>query len=230
MAPAAEIKVMLGAAFKPALLELAPEFERTTGYRLAPIWLPGVQMLDRLKSGEAVDLVITTGGSVDNLIRLGELVSGSRVDIVRSIIGAAVRTGTARPDISSGDALRRTLLAAKSIVCSTGPSGVYMLDLFGRMGITDALKPKLVSVEDEPAGAPVMRGEAELCFQQMSELMPVPGIDIVGPLSADVQCITVFASGLHVRAQHPDAARALVKLATSPGAASAIRKSGLEPA
>ena len=230
MAQAAEVRVMLGAAFKEALLELAAEFERTTGYKVVPIWLPGVQMLKRLQGGEAVDLVITTTASIDNLIKLGEVVPGSRLELVKSGIGAAVRKGAPMPDISSGDALKQALLAAKSIVCSTGPSGVYMFDLFRRMGIADALKPKMIIVEAEPAGAPVMRGEAELCFQQMSELMPLPGIDIIGPLSADVQCVTVFSSGVHVRATQPGAAQALVKLATAPGAASAIRRSGLEPA
>lgn len=229
MAQAADVKVMLGAAFKEALLALAPEFERATGHKVVPIWLPGVQMLNRLKGGENVDLVITTAASIDNFVKLGEIVPGSRVDLVKSGIGAAVRAGAPKPDISSGDALKRTLLAAKSIAYSTGPSGVYLLDLFQRMGIAETLKSKLKRVESEPAGALIMRGEADLGFQQMSELLPVPGIDIIGPLSPDVQRITVFSSGVHVRAAQPDAAKALVKLATAPAAASVIRKSGLEP-
>ena len=134
-----------------------------------------------------------------------------------------------------GDARRqqeptcRTLLAAKSLAYSTGPSGVYLIGLFQRMGIADELKPKSRQVKGELAGAAVARGEAEIGFQQISELLPVPGIDLVGPLPPDIQQITIFAAGLHVGAQEPDAARALVKFITAPAAAAVIRKSGMEP-
>jgi molybdate transport system substrate-binding protein len=154
---------------------------------------------------------------------------GSRVDLAKSGVAAAVRAGAARPDISSGEALKRAVLAAKSIVYSHGPSGVYLAGLFERMGIAEQLKPKVKLVQGEPAGAVVARGEAEIGFQQMSELLPVPGIDILGPLSADVQRITVFSAGLHVRAKAPDAAKALVKFITAPAAVPVIRKKGMEP-
>ena len=225
----AEFTVMASAAFKEAYLELVPEFERATGHRVATIWTPSAQMMSRLKGGEIVDLVILAADAIDELIELGKLAAGSRVDLARSGVAAAVRAGAPRPDISSGEALKRAVLAAKSLVYSHGPSGVYLAGLFERMGIAEQLKPKVKLVQGEPAGAVVARGEAEIGFQQMSELLPVPGIDIVGPLSADVQRITVFSIGLHVSAKAPDAARALVKFMTAPAAAPVIRRKGMEP-
>ena len=224
-----EIKVMAGAAFKEAYLELVPEFERTTGHKVVTIWIPSVQMMNRLKGGETVDLVIMAAGAIDELIKLGKIAAGSRVDLAKSGVGVAVRAGAPRPDISSGEALKRAVLAAKSIVYSHGPSGVYIAGLFQRMGIAEELKSKIKLVQGEPAGAVVARGEAEIGFQQMSELLPVPGIDLLGPLPADVQQITVFSAGLHVGAKKPDAARALVKFMTAPAAVPVIRKNGMEP-
>jgi len=226
----AEIKVMASAAFKEAYLELVPEFERSTGHKVATSWVPSVQMMSRLKGGETVDLVIMSAASLDELIKYGMIAPGNRFDLAKSGVGAAVRAGAAKPDISSGDALKRAVLAAKSIVYSTGPSGIYLAGLFQRMGIADQLKPKIKQVQGEPAGAVVARGEAEIGFQQVSELLPVPGIDLIGPLPADVQQITVFSAGLHVTAKEPDAARALVKFLTAPAAAPVIRKKGMEPA
>jgi molybdate transport system substrate-binding protein len=225
-----EIKVMASAAFKEAYLELVPEFERTTGNKVVTIWIPTVEIMQRLKNGETVDLVILAADAIDGLIELGKLAAGSRVDLAKSGVAAAVRAGAPRPDISSGEALKRAVLAAKSIVYSHGPSGVYLAGLFQRMGIAEQLKPKVKLVQGEPAGAVVARGEAEIGFQQMSELLPVPGIDILGPLPADVQRITVFSAGLHAGAKAPDAAKALVKFMTAPAAAPVIRKKGMEPA
>ena len=226
----AEIKVMASAAFKEAYLELVPEFERSTGHKVATSWVPSVQMMSRLKGGETVDLVIMSAASLDELIKYGMIAPGNRFDLAKSGVGAAVRAGAAKPDISSGEALKRAVLAAKSIVYSTGPSGIYLAGLFQRMGIADQLKPKIKQVQGEPAGAVVARGEAEIGFQQVSELLPVPGIDLIGPLPADVQQITVFSAGLHVTAKEPDAARALVRFLTAPAAAPVIRKKGMEPA
>lgn len=224
-----EIKVMASAAFKEAYLELVPEFERTTGHKVVAIWIPTVEIMRRLKGGETVDLVIMAAGAIDELIKLGKIAAGSRVDLAKSGVGVAVRAGAPRPDISSGEALKRAVLAAKSIVYSHGPSGVYLAGLFQRMGIAEELKSKVKQVQGEPAGAVVARGEAEIGFQQMSELLPVPGIDLLGPLPADVQQITVFSAGLHVGAKAPDAARALVKFMTAPAAVPVIRKKGMEP-
>lgn len=224
-----EIKVMASAAFKEAYLELVPEFERTTGHKVVTIWVPSVQMMRRLKGGETVDLVIMSAASLDELIKCGMIAPGNRFDLAKSGVGIAVKAGAAKPDISSGEAIKRAVLAAKSIIYSTGPSGIYLAGLFQRMGIADQIRHKIKQVQGEPAGASVARGEAEIGFQQVSELLPVPGIDILGPLPADVQQITVFSAGLHVGATAPDAARALVKFLTAPAAAPVIRKKGMEP-
>jgi molybdate transport system substrate-binding protein len=227
---AAEITVMASAAFKEAYLELVPEFERATGHKVNTLWVPSVQMMNRLKGGETVDLVIMSAASLDELVTHGMIAPGNRFDLAKSGVGVAVRAGAPKPDISSGEALKRAVLAAKSIVYSTGPSGIYLAGLFQRMGIADALKAKIRQVQGEPAGAVVARGEAEIGFQQMSELLPVGGIDLVGPLPADVQQITVFSAGLHVGAKAPNAARALVKFLTAPAAGPVIRKKGMAPA
>ena len=225
---ATKIKVMLSAAFKEAYLELVPQFERASGHKVESLWVPSVQMMTRLKGGESVDLVILSAASLDEIRKAG-LVS-DRTDLARSGIGVAVKSGARRPDISSGEAVKRAVLAAKGIAYSTGPSGIYLMGLFQRMGIAEAIKSKVKQVQGEPAGGVVARGEAEIAFQQVSELLPVPGIDLVGPLPADIQQITVFSAGLHAAAKQPDAARALVKFLTAPAAAPVIRKKGMEPA
>ncbi len=224
----ATIKVMASAAFKEAYLELVPQFERVSGHKVDNLWVPSVQMMSRLKGGEIVELVILSAASLEELIKAG--IIATRADLARSGVGMAVRSGAPKPDISSGEALKRVVLAARSVVYSTGPSGIYLARLFRQMGIEDQVKPKLKQVQGEPAGASVARGEAEIGFQQMSELLPVPGIDIVGPLPPDVQTITTFSAGLHARAKEPDAAKALVQFLTSPEAAPVIRRKGMEPA
>lgn len=223
-----EIKVMASAAFKEAYLELVPQFERATGHRVVSLWVPSVQMMARLRGGETVDLVVLSAAALDELIKAG--IVSSRTDLARSGIGIAVKKGAPRPDISSGEAIKHAVLAANSIVYSTGPSGIYLAGLFQRMGIADEIKHKIKQVQGEPAGASVARGEAELGFQQMSELLPVPGIDVIGPLPPDIQQITTFSAGLHVSAKSPDAARALVAFFTAPAAAPVIREKGMEPA
>lgn len=229
MSHPAEIKVMSSAAMKAAYLELVPAFERATGHKVVTTWVPGVDLMKRVKDGETCDLVIMQASSIDELVKLGRVAPGGRFDLAKSGVGIAVRAGAPRPDISSGDALKRALLAAKSLAYSTGPSGVYIISLFSRMGIADELKPKSRQVKGEPVGAVVARGEAEIGFQQVSELLPVPGIDLVGPLPADIQQITIFAAGLHIGAKEPAAASALVKFITAPAAAAVIRKSGMDP-
>ena len=230
VARAADMKVLASAALKEAYLELVPQFERTTEHKVATTWAGTVDIMKRMQAGETFDLVIMAGPSIDELIKLGKIVPGSRVDLAKSGVGAAVRAGAPKPDIGSGEALKRAMLAAKSIAYSTGPSGVYLADLFQRMGIADEIKSKVkISPPGQPVGEMIARGEAEIGFQQVSELLPVAGIDFIGPLSADVQKITVFAGGIHTGAKEPDAAKALVKFITSPQAVPVIKKKGMEP-
>ncbi len=222
------IKVMLSAAFKEAYLELLPQFERASGHTVESLWVASVQMISRLKGGEAVDLVILSAASLDELRKAG--IVTERTDLVKSGIGVAVKAGAPRPDISSGAAVKRAVLAAKGVAYSTGPSGLYLVGLFQRMGIADQIKHKVTQTQGQPSGGVVARGEAEIAFQQISELLPVPGIELVGPLPPDIQEITIFAAGLHAHAKSPDAAKTLVKFLTSPVAAPVIRSKGMEPA
>jgi molybdate transport system substrate-binding protein len=231
MTQAAEINVIASGGFKAAFAELAPLFERSSAHQVAATWAGSVDIMKRMRAGESFDIVIMPGSSIDELIKLGHVVAGSRADIAKSGIGVAVRAGAEKPDIGSADALKRTLLAAKSISYSTSASGVYLAGLFERMGIADALKPKIKqSPPGVPVGALVARGEAEIGFQQVSELLPLSGITLVGPLSADIQHFTTFSAGLHVGSKHPDAARTLIDFLKAPAAAPLIRESGMDPA
>ena len=230
MAQAAEIKVLSSNAIKEAYLELVPSFERTSEHKVATTWAGTNDIMKRMQAGETYDLVIMSGTSLDELIKPGKIVAGSRVDLAQSGIGVQVRAGAPKPDISSGDALKRALLAAKSVAYSSGPSGVYLIGLFQRMGIAEELKPRIKQTSPgTPVGTLIARGEAEIGFQQVSELLPIAGIDYIGPLPPDVQHVTVFAGGIHVGAKAPDAAKALIKFITSPAAVPIIKKSGMEP-
>jgi molybdate transport system substrate-binding protein len=227
---AAEIKVLASGAIKEAYLELIPQFEKASEHKVATTWAGTVDIKKRMAAGEVYDLVIVASPELDAFIREGKMVAASRADLVRSGVGVAVRAGAPKPDIGSADTLKKALLAAKSIGYSTGPSGVYLASLFERMGIADAVKPKLKQTQPGVlVGSIIASGEAEIGFQQVSELIHVPGIDFIGPLPADVQKITVFSAGIHSGAKEPEAAKILVKFLTAPAAAPVFKKHGLEP-
>ena len=222
-----DITVMLSAAFREAYLALVPGFEAATRHRVSTLWVSTVDMLPTLQSGTAVDVVIMPIAGLDDLIARG--FARERFDLARSGVGVAVRAGAPRPDIASGDALKRAVLAADSIVYSTGPSGVYLEKLFERMGIAQAIAAKVTRVKGEPAGAVVARGDAQIGFQQVCELLPVSGIDLVGPLPDDVQEITTFGGAVLVEAKEPRAARELIAHFRTEGAKPVIRATGMEP-
>jgi len=227
-AGAAEIKVIASNAVREPYRELVPVFEKATGHKVTIDWGGTVDIVRRVDSGEVADIVIIPAPRIDDFVRQGRL--ASRTDVARSGVGVAVRAGAPRPDISSADALRTALLAAKSIVLSSGPSSLYLPTLFQKMGIAEQLKPKIIQIGPGlPVGETVARGEGEIGFTQMSELMSVKGIEYLGPLPADIQMITVFSAGLHVAAPAPDAARALLKFLTAPDAAPVLRSHGMEP-
>ncbi len=189
-----------------------------------------VNIKKRIAAGEVFDVVMMAKPEIDALIQQGKMLAGSRVDIMKSGVGVAVKAGAPKPDISSPESLKKALLAAKSIGYSSGPSGVYMVKLFERMSIAEQVKPKLKqTVSPMRVGTLVARGDAEIGFQQVSELIHEPGIDFLGPLPAGVQEITVFSAGLHNGVTQPDAAKALVKFLTGPEAATVIKKHGMEP-
>ena len=225
-----DIRVMASNAFKEAYLELVPQFQEASGHKVVTSFVGSADIMKRMQAGESTDLLILARNSVDELIKLGKVVPGSRVDLAKSGVGVAVRAAAPKPDISSADALKRVLLAATSIGYSSGPSGAYLAGLFQRMGIADELRPKIKQAAPGVAvGDLIARGEVEIGFQQVSELLSIKDIDFVGPLPPDVQQITVFSAGLHVAAAAPSAAGALARFLSSPAAVPAIRSKGMEP-
>jgi molybdate transport system substrate-binding protein len=229
-ARAAEIRVLATPGVREIYNELVPQFERASGHKVTSEWAGTVDVTKRIGGGETVDLVIMARNSLDELTRQGRIVAASRVNVAKSGMGVAVRAGAQKPDIASGDAVKALMLSAQSIAYSSGPSGVYLERLVQRMGIADAIKAKMKQIP--PGGAVgewVARGDAEIGFHQVSELIPVKGIDIVGPLPPDIQEMTVFAAGVHANASQADAAAALAAWLAAPEAAAVIRKHGLEP-
>ena len=229
-AGAAEITVISTQATQEAYLELVAQFEKATGHKVKSDFTGTLNVEKRLAAGEAADLIIMAGPAIDNQIKLGKVVAGSRVDLAKSGVGLAVKKGAPKPDIGSADAFRKTLLSAKSIGYSTGPSGLYILTVFEKMGIAGEVKSKLKQTPSGVfVGTLIATGETEIGVQQISELMHFDGIDYVGPLPGEYQQITMFSTGIHSGAKQADAARALVKFITAPAAAAIIRKHGLEP-
>jgi molybdate transport system substrate-binding protein len=220
------MRVLSSLAIKEAYLELQPLFEKKSGLRVDTEWLGMVDIVKRIKAGESADLVIASRKALGELQSLGKV--AAVVDLAKSGVAVAVKKGAKRPDIGSGEAVKRALRGARSIAYSSGPSGVYLVELFQKWGIAGELTPKSTQTPPGTAVGPlVARGEAEIGFQQMSELLPFSaGIDIVGPLPAEIQVITVFSGGVHVAAQQADAARAW--LAFIAASAAVLRKHGME--
>jgi len=228
-----EVVVMTSGTFTAAHLELAPEFERSAMTKVSTattsMGVGADSIPSRLKRGDPADVVIVNADSLDDLIKEGLIVANSRVDLARSRIGMAVRAGARKPDISSLDALKRALLEAKSVALSSSVSGDYFTtNLFPRLGIAEQMAGKTRRSGNERVGALIARGDAEIGFQQMSELLPEKGIDVVGPLPSEVQRVTVFAAGVAANSKHPDAARAYIRYLASAAAAASIAKTGLE--
>jgi molybdate transport system substrate-binding protein len=234
-ASAAEVRVMISGGLSAAYNALVPEFERQTGNKVITAYGPSMgttvnAIPVRLERGEPADVLILVGYALGDLVKQGKVVADSRVDLVKSPIGICVKSGAPKPDISSADSIKRALLAAKSVAYSDSASGVYIsTELFKKLGIADEMKDKARKIPATPVAEIVARGDAEIGFQQISEMLPVPGVDIVGPLPADLQKITVFSAGIASVSKEPDAGKALIKFLTSPAASAAIIKSGLEP-
>jgi len=234
-AQSAEVKVMISGGMTAAYKELVPQFERATGNTVVTASGPSMGTTQnaipvRLARGEPADVLIMVGYALGDLIKQGKVVADSGVDLARSPIGMVVRAGAPKPDISTVESFKRALLAAKSVAYSDSASGVYVgTEMFERLGIVDQMKPKSRMIPADPVAGVVARGEAELGFQQISELLTVPGVDLVGPLPPEVQKITVFSAGIVVSAKEPEAGRALIKFLASTAAAPVITKSGLDP-
>jgi molybdate transport system substrate-binding protein len=232
---AAEVRVMISGGLTAAYNALVPEFEKTTGHKVLTAYGPSMgttvnAIPVRLERGEPADVLIMVGYALGDLVKQGKVVADSRVDLVKSPIGIAVKSGAPKPDISSADAVKRALLAAKTIAYSDSASGVYVsTEMFARLGIADEMKDKARKIPATPVGEIVAHGDAEIGFQQISELKPVAGIDIVGPLPDDLQKITIFSAGIASASKQPDAGKALIKFLASPEARAEIVKSGMEP-
>ncbi|HTI40818.1 MAG TPA: DUF6282 family protein [Vicinamibacterales bacterium] len=232
-ASAQEVRVVTSGGFTEAYKVLAPQFERQTKIKVvsgfgASMGATPDAIPNRLKRGEAIDVIILAAPGLDPLIKNGMVDAATRVDLVRSLIGMAVRTGAPKPDITTLEAFKRTLLQAKSIGVSDSASGVYLrMDLFPRL----AIEPRKVKVIDarERVGDALARGDVEIGFQQISELRPVPGITIVGPLPQGAQQVTIFSAAIPKTAKNIDAAKRLIQFLTSPAAAPVIQEKGLEP-
>ena len=216
---------------KAVALELIPQFERARGSKLDIMWASTNMLLDEINKGATGDLAILTDEVIDDLIRQGKIIAGSRVDLAQSAIGIAVRNGAPKPDIGSAEAFKQALLSARAICYSkTGISGVYFPTVLERLGITEAVKSKtIIPTPGVPVGEIVVRGDADIGVQQISELLPVPGIKIVGPLPKDLQKLTVFSAGIFVGAKEADVARALVTVLISSAARSVYVRKGMEP-
>jgi molybdate transport system substrate-binding protein len=237
---AADVRVMISAGFYRVYAELGPAFETASGHHLVTTRGPSMgdspeAIPTRLARGEAADVVILDGVMADELAQRGLVRADSKATFARSLVGMVVRAGAAKPDIGSLDAFKNALLAAKSIAYSDSGSGTYLsTKMFARLGIADQVLPKSRKVRGPPSGEPVAavvaRGEAEIGFQQMSELMHVDGVTIVGPIPAELQPGFTFAGAVTKTAREPDAGSALIRFLASPAAAATITKAGLMPA
>ena len=226
---AAEITLLSSNGVREAVIELIPQFEKATGHRVIVTWDGTLNIKKRIASGEVVDLVVVPAADVDDMIASGGLTPGSRVDVAKSIIGVAVREGVAKPDISTPDSLTRALLAAPSIVISSGPSGVHLLELLEKQGILEKLRPRIRQLPSgQSVGEALARNEGDVGFQQVSELLHVKGITFLGPLPAEVQKVTVFSGGIPKTSKGSAVAREFLTFLRSTRNAAVLKNAGLE--
>jgi len=233
-AAGAEIKVLTAGAFKQVLLALLPDFERTSGHKVTVENDTVGALTKRIEGGEAFDLAVVTPKAVDDLAKEGKFAAGSRANLARVGVGVVVKDGTPKPDIGSVAAFKQALLAAKSVAyidpAAGGSSGIYVAGLLDKLGIAAEVKPKAKLIPGGAVAEHVAKGEAELGIHQISEILPVKGVTLVGPLPAEIQNYTVYAAGVGAHAKESDAAKALLKALSGPAAAEVLKSKGMEPA
>lgn len=217
-------------ATKQILAELSRKFENKSSYTVSIESVGGVDAAKRVAAGEAFDAVILASNAIDPLIAAGRIV-GKRIDLMKSGVAVAVKSGASRPDISTEDALKRAVAGARSIGYSTGPSGTHLTGLFARWGIAEDIKSRIVQAPPGvPVGSLVAKGEIELGFQQLSELIHLAGVDILGPLPPAAQIITTFSAGVAATSNQAEAVGELLEFLASPDNAQVKRNNGMEPA
>lgn len=225
-----EIRGISSMATRLVLAELADAYQQRTGVRVAIESVGGVDAAKRVQAGEAFDVVILASDAIDKLVASGHVVAGSRVDLVHSGVAIAVREGATPPNVSTEDALRQAVLAARTVSYSTGPSGVALAKLFERWGIADQIRDRIVTPPPGiPVGSLVAKGEVELGFQQLSELINLPGITVLGPMPQAVQIVTTFSGGVCASSDQADAVRDMLAFMASPDAAEPKRRQGMDP-
>jgi len=233
-AAAAEIKVLTAGAFKQVLLMLVPDFEKQTGHKVIVQNDTVGALAKRIEGGEVFDLAVLTPAAVNDLSSKGKFVAGSRTNLGRVGVGVVVKEGAPKPDISSVDAFKKALLAAKSVAyidpAAGGSSGIYVAGLLDRLGVAAEVKPKAKLIPGGAVAEHIARGEAELGIHQISEILPVKGVTLVGPLPADIQNYTIYAAGLGTHGKESEAAKALLKTLSGPAAADVLKSKGMEPA
>ena len=229
--PGKTVKAITSMATRVALKELAAAWKQRTGVTVVIEAAGGVDVAKRLRAGEAFDLVFLGSDALDAVIAAGDAVGSSKTDVFRSVVAAAIRAGTKKPDISTDAALRESVRAARTIGYSTGPSGLALAALFERWGIAAEIKPRIVIPKPGiPVGGLVAAGEVELGFQQLSELVHIEGIEVLGGLPSPAEIVTVFSAALGARGSEPTEARAFLDFAAGPDATAAKLKQGLQPA
>lgn len=230
-AHAAELTLLASTAVKTVLDEVLPQFERASSSKIAITIASSAAIMGRLRTGETPDMVILTKEGIDELIKQGRIVAASRAEIASAGLGIAVKRGAPKPDISTVEALKRTLLAARSVAyTASGASGLYFAQLLERLGIADAMKPRSNVLKSGLAGEVVARGESELGVQMISEILAVPAAELVGPLPPEVQSTMVFTAGTLSSSTRADEAQALVAFLRTPAVGEVFKAKGLEPA
>jgi molybdate transport system substrate-binding protein len=232
-AACAEIKVLTAGAFKQVLLALLPEFEKQSGHKVTVDNDTVGALTKRIEAGEGFDLAVLTPGALDSLSNKGKFAPGSGRNLARVGIGVVVKEGTPKPDIGSVEAFKKALLAAKSIAyidpAAGGSSGIYVAGLLDKLGIAAEVKGKSKLIPGGAVAEHVARGEAELGIHQISEILPVKGVTLVGPLPADIQNYTIYAAGIGASAKEPDAANALLKVLAGAAAVEVLKSKGMDP-
>ncbi len=224
-----KLTILSGGAIRGLITEAAPLFERTNETKVDARFALTSKLTKEIEDGAVFDVALLPRAELDALAERGRIAAGTQTDIARSAIGLCIRSGAARPDIGTVDALKRVLLGARSLGHSDGPSGAYVAELLGRLGIAEAVKPK-IRLTSAPVAELVASGEAEIGIQQIVAILPVAGVELVGPLPSELQNIIVYTAGLSAQAANAAAARAFIGFIGRADVASIIRARGMEPA